>query len=168
MHIGLDKLDVVAALRIMLVVALTEGTGFLFGTRIPGASAEVGGLWAAASGIVVLQASSDEVMPVAIKRVLGTLIGAVISGLYLALLPNNVLASFVCIMLTVLICQLLGVPDNGRLGCVTVLVVLVVSALHPGLSPWVNASLRFFEAMVGSGVALGVAWLWPHREPGQG
>ncbi|MCL6263519.1 FUSC family protein [Craterilacuibacter sp. RT1T] len=164
MSIKFGKLDFIAAIRIMLLLILTGACGYVLGGKIPGASAEIGRLWAVISGIVVLQASSDETIKAASKRVLGTLIGATVGWLYLTLLPNNWAAGFICVFLTILLSQLLGVPDNGRLGCVTVLVVLVVSALHPGLPPLVNASLRFFEAAIGSGIALLLAWLWPHPD----
>lgn len=158
------RLDVVSAARIVLVVILGDLGGYLSGSHIPGASAGVGGMWAAISGIVVLQATHGEALTAAVKRVLGTLIGAIISWAYLSLFPVGWGGSFVCIFVTVLICQLLAVPDNGRLGCITVMVVLVIASLHPGMPPLANAGLRFVESAVGSGMALLVAWLWPHRE----
>ncbi|TIC80595.1 FUSC family protein [Crenobacter intestini] len=156
------RLDWKAALRIMLGVALANGGGNLLGSLIPNASPATGGMWASISGIVVLQATHGEAGSAAFKRVLGTLIGAVLSWLYLEFFPVAWPGVLVCVFLTVLVCQGLRVPDNGRLGCITVLVVLVVAELHPSLPALANAGLRFDESTLGSLVALLVAWLWPY------
>lgn len=164
---SLSRVDLVAACRIVLAVLLTEACGYLSGSFIPYASASVGSLWAAASAIVVLSASATEAHTAAAKRVLGTLVGALVGWAYLQFFPETWFGTAACILLTVVVSQYFAVPDNGRLGCVTVLVVLVVSSLHPGIPPFTNAALRFVEAAVGSGVALLVATLWPYKTQGK-
>jgi uncharacterized membrane protein YgaE (UPF0421/DUF939 family) len=78
------------------------------------------------SGIVVLQATRRDTVASAWLRVLGTLIGAVISAIYLSFLPFNPFGLAVCIGITVLPCHSFRVPDHARLAAITVAVVMVV------------------------------------------
>ena len=127
--------------------------------RIPGAA--LGGLWALVSGIIVLQATRRETWASAWLRLLGTSIGAVISGVYLFLLPFSPLGMALTIGVTVLLCQFIGIPDHARLAALTVAIIMVVASLHPGINPVVNALLRFIESCIGTVLAVVAAVLWP-------
>ena len=126
-----------------------------------GASSAIGGLWTVITGLVVLQSSRSETLSSASLRLLGSLIGAIISAAYLLILPFSAVGMAVCIGFAVLLCRLLSVPDHARLAGITVAVVLVVSSRSPTLSPLLNASLRFVESAIGAGTAVAVAYLRP-------
>ena len=157
------------ALRIAVENTLVCLLGYLGGyyvtTQFYAPSAALGGLWAVISGIVVLQATRRETWASAWLRVLGTFIGAVISAVYLYLLPFSPLGMAVTVGVTVLLCQFIGIPDHARLAALTVAVILVISGLHPEYNPLLNALLRFLESAIGTVLAVMVVWLWPepHR-----
>jgi len=67
----------------------------------------------------------------------------------------------VSVGVTVLLCRVIGVPDNGRLAAITVAIVMVVSNNDPTSSPISNAALRFIESCFGAGIAVLVVLLSP-------
>jgi len=126
-----------------------------------GESAGMGGLWSLISGLVVLQATTRDTWKSAGLRVLGTFIGAVVSGTYLFFLPFGPAGMAVSLGVTIVLCQLLNVPEHGRLAVITVAVVMVVSHMNPTLNPIMSAVLRFGEACIGSATAVAVVLLTP-------
>jgi uncharacterized membrane protein YgaE (UPF0421/DUF939 family) len=153
------------AFRIAVLNTLVCLLGYLGGyylttvVHLPGSA--LGGLWALISGIVVLQATRRETMASAWLRVLGTLVGAAISSVYLTFLPFCPLGMAVTIGVTVLLCQFIGIPDHARLAALTVAVIMVISSLHPEITPVINAVLRFVESCIGTVLAVAVILLWP-------
>lgn len=152
-------------LRIAVLSAAVSTLAYLCGTRFTalfhGASAVVGGLWSMISAVVVLQATRRETITSAWRRILGTLIGAVISAAYLLAFPYSLVGMAVCIGATVLLGQATGSPDHARLAAITVAVIMVTSSVDAALSPLVNASLRFAESCIGAGITVLAAHLWP-------
>jgi uncharacterized membrane protein YgaE (UPF0421/DUF939 family) len=124
-------------------------------------SAALGGLWALISGLVVLRETDRETWSSAGLRVIGTLVGAVISSITLLLFPFCPLAMALAIGVTVLLCQFMGIPDHARLAALTVGVIMVISSLHPDINPVLNALFRFMESLIGTVVAVAVALLFP-------
>ena len=106
------------------------------------------------SGIAVLQASRRPTLSSAWLRVLGTFIGSVIGAAYLSLLPFSAVGMAACIFGTVLLCHAARIPDHARLASLTVAVIMVLSSTNPGLSPVLNATLRFTESCIGTAVAV--------------
>ena len=151
------------ALQNTLVSLLAYLGGYYLTALFHVPSAALGGLWALISGIVVLRETDRETWSSAWLRVIGTLVGAVISAVYLTFLPFSILGMGVAIGVTVLLCQFLGIPDNARLAALTVGVIMVISSLHPDINPVINALFRFVESLIGTGVALAVALLFPDR-----
>jgi uncharacterized membrane protein YgaE (UPF0421/DUF939 family) len=121
-----------------------------------------GALWSMVSGIVVMQETRQGTIDNAWLRILGSLIGAVMSAIYLSFLPFNPFGMAVTIGLTVLICQELHVPGHPRLAALTVGVIMVISLINPGMNPVVNAGLRFSESVIGSGAAILLIAIWPY------
>lgn len=150
------------ALENMVVSFLAFIVGVHFTSLFHEASSAIGGLWVVISGLVVLQSTRGETLSSAWLRVLGSLIGAIVSGAYLWVLPFSALGMAVCIGLTVLLCRLMGVPDHARLAGITVSVVMVASSLSPSLSPLLNAFLRFVESSIGTAMAVAVSYLPTH------
>ena len=77
------------------------------------------------------------------------------------MLPFSAVGMAVSVGVTVLLCRVIGVPDNGRLAAITVAIVMVVSNNDPTSSPISNAALRFIESCFGAGIAVLVVLLSP-------
>ena len=73
-------------------------------------------------------------------RVLGTLIGAMLSGFYLYLFPFSPVGMAVSVRLTVLLCQMVGVPDHGRLAAITV--ALVMAGFRAAIPSCLRSQMR--------------------------
>ena len=149
------------AIQNALVSLAAYMVGYYFTGLFHGRSSDIGGLWSLIAAIVVLQATSREAWKSAVLRVLGTLMGATIGGLYLYLFPFSPVGMAVSIGLTVLLCQALNVPDHGRLASITVALIMVISSGNSELSPFTNAALRFIESLIGATIAVIVVLLWP-------
>jgi uncharacterized membrane protein YccC len=134
---------------------------------IPSVSAHIGALWCVISGLVVLQATRRETVASAWLRVLGTLIGALVSAIYLLFLPFSPIGLAVSIGITVLLCHAWRVPDHARLASITVAVIMVVSTVHPQINPLVNAGLRFVESCIGTVLAVLAVLAWPEKDSGK-
>ena len=139
------------------VCLLAYLAGFYFNQAIVSSSSHIGALWCVISGIVVLQATRRDTVASAWLRVLGTLIGAVISAIYLLFLPFNPIGLAVTIGITMLVCYILQIPDHARLAAITVAVIMVVSLVHPLM----NAALRFIESCIGTVLAVLAVLAWP-------
>jgi len=152
-------------LRMAVLSAAVSTLAYLGGSRFTalfhGASAVVGGLWSMISAVVVLQATRRETITSASRRVLATLIGAVISAVYLVVFPYSLVGMAVCIGATVLLGQVTGSPDHARLAAITVAVIMVTSSVSPTLSPILNAALRFAESCIGAATTVVAAHVWP-------
>jgi uncharacterized membrane protein YccC len=125
----------------------------------------VGGLWSLISAVVVLQATRRDTTASAWKRLIGTLVGAVLSGVYLSALPFSLPGMAFCIGVTVLAGQTLGAPDHARLAAITVAVIMVTARSDPTLAPWLDAALRFGESTIGTGITVAAVHLWPEALP---
>ena len=80
-----------------------------------------------ASGIVVLQATTKDTFRSATLRLVGTLIGATIGAFYFYVVSFSPLGMAISVGVTVLLCQMVGVPDHARLAAITVVIILAVS-----------------------------------------
>jgi uncharacterized membrane protein YccC len=94
-------------------------------------------------------------------RILGTLVGAIISAAYLSWLPFTAIGMAASILVTVLLCHAARIPDHARLAAITVAVIMVLSSANPTLSPVLNAALRFTESCIGTAIAVLAVVTWP-------
>ena len=147
--------------EIALAALVAYLIGFQFTSLFPDYLPKIGGLWSALSAVVVTQLTRKEAASSASLRILGSAIGALISGLFLCLHPFDPFAMALAIFTTVLICSAFHVPSHARLAAITVIVVMVTASLDEKLNPLLNALLRFLESCIGAGVALLAVWLWP-------
>jgi len=149
------------AVQSALVSLVSYWCGFYFTSFFHGASASIGGLWSVISGIVVLQATRRNTWSSAWLRILGTLVGAIVSAAYLFWLPFTAIGMAASILVTVLLCHAARIPDHARLAAITVAVIMVLSSLNPTLSPILSAALRFTESCIGTAIALLAVVMWP-------
>ena len=132
--------------------------GFYFTKMIHEPTSFVGGLWAVISGIIVIEATASDTIHSAKIRIIGTLIGAIISGIYLFFFPFSLLGYGACIAVGVLVCYIFKVQHSVKLTGITISVVLIISTIEKELHPIINAGLRFVESAIGTGIALTVAF----------
>ena len=152
------------AIQTALVCLAAYLGGFYFTHLFHGASEAIGGLWALISGVAVLQATRRDTWASAWLQVMGTFIGAVVSTVYLSFLPFNPFSMAVVIGVVMLLCKVLGIPEHARLASIAVAVIMVVSTLHPGLNPVLNAALRFTESCIGTALAVVAVLIWPEPD----
>jgi uncharacterized membrane protein YgaE (UPF0421/DUF939 family) len=123
-----------------------------------------GTMWAMISGIIVLQETRQSTLDTASRRIFASFIGAVLSFVYLLFFPFSPVGMAVMIGITILLCMSLKIRDHAKLAALTVGVIMIFSTISPDQSPFVNASLRFGEVIVGSVVAVTIEWIWPYLE----
>jgi uncharacterized membrane protein YccC len=150
------QLSSVIAYIAITIAAYLLGTEFTAMFHQP--ISEIGGLWSVISGIIVFDDVRTKVLRSAKLRVIGSFIGALVSGVYLYFFPFTVLGFAACIGVGALICHLLRLPDHIKLTGVTISVIIIVSVVTNNLSPIENAALRFAESVIGTLVALIVAY----------
>ena len=149
------------AVQSALVSLVSYSCGFYFSSFFHGASASIGGLWSLISGVLVLQATRRNTWSSAWLRILGTLVGAIISAAYLSWLPFTALGMAASILVTILLCHAARIPDHARLAALTVAVIMVLSSVNPTLNPVLSAALRFTESCIGTAIAVLTVVLWP-------
>jgi uncharacterized membrane protein YccC len=149
------------SVQIALVSFLAYLAGLHFTSLFHGATASIGGLWSAISGIVVLQATRRDTWSSAWLRIVGTAIGSAISAAYLTMLPFSASGMAASTLVTVLLCHGARIPDHARLAAITVSVIMVTASLNPTMNPIQNAALRFSESCIGTAMAVLVVFVWP-------
>lgn len=143
-----------------LVIALVAYLcGFHFTGLFNESTSAIGGLWSVISGIIVLESSREDTLRSAKFRIVGSLIGSVVSGIYLFYFPFTVIGYSVCIGIGAMVCDLLRLPKYVKLSGVTISVIMIVSTIRHDLNPFLNAGLRFVESGIGAGVAVFVSYL---------
>jgi uncharacterized membrane protein YccC len=158
---NLERLRIPLQMTVVTLASYLAGRTFTDWTHP--SSSVIGALWSLVSGVVALQATIEETHKSAARRLVGTLIGAIVGALYLSFLPFSALGMALCAGFTVFASQWFAVPDNGRLAAITVGIVMLVSIGDPDLSPALNGALRFVESCIGAGIAVATVHLWPGR-----
>ena len=152
--------------RFKLLTALEASIGsllsFLLGawisTHLHAGSPLIGGLWAMISAVIIEHVHYQEMLKNARIRILGTFIGILISLACFSILGYSYGSFFICMLLSVILCAALKLTVY-RLACITIAIIFAISQVGGYVSPWVNASTRFLESLVGISVALVLATL---------
>ena len=149
-----------------VIVRAVEGgivgsVAFLIGQHlvrhVEGPGAIIGAVWSAIAGLVVLQTGRANILRFSGLQAVGTFIGALISGVYLLVLPPSVWGLALCTFLTSIACYALRISDQARLASAAAVVIMGVSILSKVHSPLVNAELRFVESLIGLALAVAVS-----------
>ena len=138
----------------VIITLLSYYLGSRFSAIFYGASSQVGGIWSVISGLVVLQSTIRETLQSSLLRTIGTFIGALVCALYLSLFGFSLLGMALCTGLTLSICYLLDIFEYARLAAVTVIIIAAIDQTTHGVSPFMNAFLRFSESTIGVGVCI--------------
>ncbi len=116
-----------------------------------------GGYWAAISAIIVMQSEVGATLTASKDRLVGTALGA-IAGWITALYGHPSLWIFAFAVLVVMVlCTALKFQNAGRLGGVTVAVIVLIPHTGP---VWKIAVERFLEVSFGIAISLAVATVW--------
>lgn len=146
-------------IKSIAVVAAAFFGGFYFTTLFHEPTSLVGGLWAVISAIIVLEATHKETFTSAKNRLVGTFIGAFVSGIYLYFFSFSIFGFIIAVAVGALICFLFDLQKSVKLTGITISVIMIVATIEKGIHPFLNAGLRFAESAIGTGIAVLVALL---------
>ena len=143
----------------MLVAVIAFQVALHFTTLFDKPTSPVGALWAVISAYIVLEASPSETYISAKNRMIGTAVGAFVSGVYFYFFPFTFLGYVVAIGIGILVCFLFKRPQSVKLSGITISVILIAEVISKDLHPVISAALRFAESAIGAGVAIIVTLL---------
>jgi uncharacterized membrane protein YccC len=144
-----DQLSFHQGLRTAIAAALAYWLTELF--RLPG------GYWAAISAIVVMQSEVGATMVASRDRFAGTAIGAIVGWLTALIWHNSIIVFALAVLVVMVLCTALRFQSSGRLGGVTVAIIVLIPSTQPIMN---NAIERFLEVSFGIAVSLAVALVW--------
>lgn len=159
-----DKIYIQVLIKTVIVVLAAFLGGYYFTRLFHEPTSLVGGLWATISAIIVLESTHYETFASAKNRIIGTLIGAILSGVYLLMFPFTIIGFAATIGVGVLVCYIFRVPQSVKLTGITISVIMIVSTIGKDLHPVTNAGLRFVESAIGTSMAIIVAFIVLHIE----
>lgn len=149
---------------VLLVICIGVLLAYLAGMYVTGsfhsASRWMGAMLACTSVVVVLQRPGyKDSLQVGWMRVFSTFVGVLVAYAYLSIFPFTVVGMLASVFVLEMIFMLLNIYNNGHIATMTMLIILLVSQMTPGVDPIVNCLLRFFESAVGVGVGIALLWL---------
>jgi uncharacterized membrane protein YccC len=144
-----DRLSLQQGIRTALAAVLAYWITDLL--RLPG------GYWAAISAIVVMQSEVGATVAASRDRVAGTAIGAVVGLLTSLVWHHSLLVFGLAVLVVMMLCTALNYKNAGRLGGVTVAIIVLVRFSGP---LWQIALQRFLEVSLGIVISLFVAVAW--------
>ena len=118
-----------------------------------------GGYWAAISAIVVMQSEVGATVTASRDRLAGTAMGAVVGLLTSLVWRHSLLVFALAVLVVMMLCTALNYKNAGRLGGVTVAIIVLIP--YPG-PLWHIALQRFLEVSFGIVISLFVAVTWTH------
>jgi len=160
-----QKMDLQFALKGALAagIALILGkyVSFLFKQGEVGSI--VGGLWTAIAAIITSQVHLGSSFKAGGARILGTVVGAVISTIFIYFFGKSPLMFGVCIFFTIIFCKIFNLQTSISLAGATVAAIIVLNQIHEETT-WKFAAFRILDTCVGVFVAISIAYLlWPKR-----
>ncbi|MGO8718205.1 MAG: FUSC family protein [Acidobacteriaceae bacterium] len=144
-----DRLNLQQGMRTAVATALAYWlTGLL---HLPG------GYWAAISAIVVMQSEVGATLAASRDRIAGTIMGAGVGWLTALVWHSYLLVFALAVLVVMVLCSLLKYKKAGRLGGVTIAIIVLIPQTGP---VWHIALERFLEVSFGIVVSLLVAVGW--------
>lgn len=95
----------------------------------------------------------------AIIRLIGSFIGALVAGIFLLVFSPSVFLSIPIVFVAAIICKFTHFEEGLRLSALTAAIILAVSLMSPDISPFYNALARFLESFIGIFLAVIIRWL---------
>jgi uncharacterized membrane protein YgaE (UPF0421/DUF939 family) len=110
-------------------------------------------LYAMIAAVIVTDLSAARTRQLALPRIAGTVLGACVGAIAVALLGTGALAILAGVLIAMFVAQASGWSEAAKLaGYVCALVVL-----EHGAQPWAYALYRFIETMLGIAVAVAIS-----------
>lgn len=135
------------ALRASVAAGLSVGLARLAGMQHP--------LYAFLAAVIVTDLSPATSRQLGSRRIVATVVGAVCGAMLSPLLPPSAWGIGASILVAMLACQLVQVPDGAKVaGFICGIIVLDDSS-----QPWLEAYERFIETVLGVVVAWGVSYV---------
>ncbi|MBU2820911.1 FUSC family protein [Acidithiobacillus caldus] len=142
-----------AIITVLVLIAYFMGYGLdeLVPTHVT--AAVIGALWSAVTVLAVFKDHWQETRSSFWATLISGILGALAAVIYLIYLPPNMGALAVVIALSLLLSQILGFTDRGRQVVSTLLLIVIFSHLNTS-PPWLNATMRMGEVLLGAMVGL--------------
>lgn len=121
-------------------------------------AAVIGALWSAVTVLAVFKDHWQETRSSFWATLSSGVVGAIAAVIYLAYIPANMASLAVVMGLSLLLSQLLGFTDRGRQVVSTLLLIVIFSHLNTS-APWLNATMRMGEVLLGAIVGLAGGYL---------
>lgn len=115
------------------------------------------GYWAAISAIVVMQSQVGTTLLASRDRLLGTAIGGVVGWLTILVWHRQTVEFALAVLVVMVLCSALRLENAGRLGGITVIIIVLIPFPGP---VWHVAVVRFLEVLLGVAVSLAVSVAW--------
>lgn len=145
--------SIILSVKSALVIVTCYYAGFYLSTLYHFSTPQLGGLWCAISGIIVLQVFVDESFSAAWLRILGSFVGAATSCFFALWMGYSISALAVCVFITVMLTSLFNIKQTFRLASLTA-AIIIVGTLNPVVPPLENAFSRFIESATGAVIAI--------------
>jgi len=113
------------------------------------------GIFAFIAAVIVTDLDPSQSRQLGLRRIVATVVGALCGAIASHLLPANPWMIGLCVLATMLICQLLHVTEGARVASFTCGIIMLI----PGEGPWLNALERFGETLLGVGVAWSISYV---------
>ena len=153
MNIYHQMIDV--SFRVACVAVISYIAATYLGVFIANAPDQIGGLWSAISAIMALKQETKESYRAGWHRIIGTLIGSVVTAFVLYFIGGSVGALFVAIFGSAMVCFLCEVKEVYGIACIAAAVVLIVWDITGCVdNPFLFSALRFVDSLIGVVVAI--------------
>lgn len=136
---------------VLLAYFLGYGLDELIPTHVT--AAVIGALWSAVTVLAVFKDQWPDTRSSFWSILSSGAVGAVAAMIYLVYVPPHMVSLALVMGLSLLLSQLLGFADRGRQVVSTLLLIVIFSHLNSS-APWLNASMRLAEVVVGALVGL--------------
>lgn len=148
------RFSIILSIKSALVIVACYYAGFYLSTLYHFSTPELGGLWCAISGIIVLQVFIDESFSAAWLRILGSFVGAATSYVFALWMGYTISALAVCVFITVMLTSFFKIKQTFRLASLTAAIIIIVGILNPAVPALENAFSRFIESATGAVIAI--------------
>lgn len=109
------------------------------------------------AAVIVTDPSPSETQKLGLRRLAGTILGALFGVVASVTLGDNAWTVGLTILCVILVCYLLNNKDAAKIAAVVAGIVI----LGHGNSPWIYAFHRFVETSLGIMVAVILSWAFP-------
>jgi glycerol uptake facilitator-like aquaporin len=143
--------SVIITILVLLAYFLGYGLDGLVPTHVT--AAVIGALWSAVTVLAVFKDHWQETRTSFWATLSSGTVGAGAAVIYLVYIPPGMGSLAVVMGLSLLLSQIMGFSDRGRQVVSTLLLIVIFSHLNNS-APWLNATMRMGEVLLGAMVGL--------------